>query len=350
MSKIWQILYEAKLTQGNEPSQKDLNSPWYVKTLLAFTGWLAALFVLGFLATALHGLLDNKIALMIFGIFMIGLAYTIFKKEVNDFVEHLGLAISVAGQILIYIAMVELLRESSLSLWLTLMLFQVFLALNIPHYIHRFFSAFIATYASLFVLALLGMPYALTPLFMLIIAYIWLNEFHFKEREKMQAIGYGILLAFLYMQSVRMSQHTPFLWSYNEGFVELWFPSWLGALLSGVIFGFVLMHIVKQYQKTLHNKLKITLLLAVILLVLATLKIPTLLVSIFILILGFNHSNRVFLAVGVASFLFSISSYYYFLNITLLEKAGHLFIFGLLLLLLRWVVFHVVFKKEAKNV
>jgi len=40
---VWPTLLEAGLAEDAEPKTDKLESPWYVKVLLAFSGWLAAL-------------------------------------------------------------------------------------------------------------------------------------------------------------------------------------------------------------------------------------------------------------------------------------------------------------------
>lgn len=349
MKTLWQTLHDEKLVTGEEPNIDTDTSPWYIKTLLAFTGWLAAIFVLAFLATAFNGLIENEIALIIFGIIMIFISYNILKKESSDFVEHLGLAISVAGQILIFIALTMITRDQVILFWTLILVLQVVLILVIPNYIHRFFSAFMATYSFSFLLSFLGMPHTFTPLMLLILAYLWLNEYHFKEIYKMQAIGYGVVIALLYLHSTALRHQIPFFWPHSGHIIPLWFAPWLGTVLSAMVAIYVLRHILEQYNKELFSKLGMITMLTVVLLSLLAVKIPLLMVGLFILILGFYHSNRVLIGLGIVSLLFAISSYYYYLKVTLLEKASMLLLVGVVILLIRWVVFHILLTRKEQN-
>jgi len=48
-TELWNKLSHAQLIQGEQASEIDLESPWFVKILLGFSGWLAALFLLLFM-------------------------------------------------------------------------------------------------------------------------------------------------------------------------------------------------------------------------------------------------------------------------------------------------------------
>ena len=61
-------------------------------------------------------------------------------------------------------------------------------------------------------------------------------------------------------------------------------------------------------------------------------------VAVMIVLLGFSTSNYVLQGLGIVSFLYYISSYYYMLNITLVEKAQILLILGLTMLTARWLL------------
>ena len=73
-------------------------------------------------------------------------------------------------------------------------------------------------------------------------------------------------------------------------------------------------------------------------------------VGIVILVLGFSGANRVLLGLGSVSLLFYISSYYYLLDTTLLDKSLSLFIVGLVLLIIRWLMSHILpIKKGTRH-
>jgi len=72
---VWTSLLEAGLVEGPAPDTTKLETPWYVKVLMAFSGWLAALFLLGFVGTGFLFLVESAPASFIMGALMIGGAY-----------------------------------------------------------------------------------------------------------------------------------------------------------------------------------------------------------------------------------------------------------------------------------
>ena len=102
--ELWGRLQEARLVIGDKPERGEVESPWYVKTLLAFSGWLASIFVFAFLGLAFNSLFDSTPACLVVGGLMILGAFYILRLPKSEFYEHLGLAISLAGQALIAIA------------------------------------------------------------------------------------------------------------------------------------------------------------------------------------------------------------------------------------------------------
>jgi len=58
-NQLWDLLKDENLVEGELPVIKEIDSPWYVKVLLAASGWLAAVFLLGFL-----GFLGNIILVL----------------------------------------------------------------------------------------------------------------------------------------------------------------------------------------------------------------------------------------------------------------------------------------------
>lgn len=77
---------------------------------------------------------------------------------------------------------------------------------------------------------------------------------------------------------------------------------------------------------------------------LSTFMAPYLLGSITILLLGFNVNYRTGIGVGILSVIYSVSRYYYDLDLSLLEKSGVLFGTGLC-----FVLFYIIINKELQN-
>lgn len=332
---LWTMLAQHKLVTGEVPQSQELASPWYIKLLLAISGWLAAAFLLGFLGAGFSQILNSIPASFMLSIILLGIAYTILNQEKNDFLEHLGLAVSLAAQVIIVITLFRYFKGDNTTAWLILAVVQSVLAWLMPNYIHRLFSSYFATTA-LFA-ALWGLKPILIPLFMLAAIYIWIHEFKYpKQIEKMQAFGYGILLSLIHIESSRVFGEVLYGMKHSPYFtIDL---PWLELILTTLVMLYLMIILAKEHKPELTKQLYGALLIAIVALSASAIYIPGIMLGTLIMLLGFNHSNRVLSGIGILALLFYVSSYYYQLHATLLEKSMILGVLGVSLLLGRWLV------------
>ena len=119
--------------------------PWYIGLLLGVSGWLAGLFLLGFVGMLFHP--DTAPEAALAGAILLAAAWGLFKVDRDGaFVTQLALALSIAGQCLMLFAMNE--HEHSLGpIAASALLLQLVLALVMPNALHRTLSTFFATIA-----------------------------------------------------------------------------------------------------------------------------------------------------------------------------------------------------------
>jgi uncharacterized membrane protein len=337
-------LMEAGLVYAEPPTTETPDSPWYVKVLLAFSGWLAAIFLLFFIGLGFHNLVDSKTALCITGLFMIGAAIAgLFRIRDNDFLEHLMLAFSMAGHIMLWAALLQDDRDVVFSYWLA-SVFEALLAIIVPNVLHRIFSSSAAALAMLAAILhsfspnnifyIISTLYANTILFFT--AFLWLNEFCYPlQMKKMQAIAYGFLL-FLIPLNISISTFHDYGNQFLIHWVS-WIP-WINALTSTAIMCYVNRYLLFRTNPTASINLQIAIFTASICVGIVSVWMPGITIGIVLIALGFSASNRVLLGLGIASLLGFISHYYYALHTTLLYKSMTLAIAGVLLLLVRWMI------------
>lgn len=308
-------------------------SPWFVKVLLALGGWFASLFLLGFFFFA-FSILDEPAARLLAGSILVGAAFAVFKRGgTNDFVEHGTLAVSLAGQLLIAFGLGELLNEDA-HLWWALVVLQGILALAMPNFIHRAFSAACAALSFGLAMEEVGMHYLAGGLLLVPVAWIWINEFRFPDKLRaVRAIGYGLVLGLLAIPY--LSRHFG-VFAQNEA--KLFLPPWVGELVASGVLLCLLWFLFKRAASAPPQRTVIMSYVAVLVLCIASFQAYGLSVGAIILLLGFAGSNRLLMTLGVVSLLFSISSYYYLLDITLLAKAQTLMLLGILLLAIRYTL------------
>ena len=122
-----------------------LDRPWYIGLLLGVSGWLAGLFLLGFVALLFQP--DKAPQAAITGAVLLGAAWGLFKADRDGaFVTQLALALSIAGQCLMLFAMNEHARSLG-PIAASALLLQIGLALAMPNRLHRTLSTFFATVA-----------------------------------------------------------------------------------------------------------------------------------------------------------------------------------------------------------
>lgn len=334
--QIWAALEAAGMVKGPAPLMGRAASPWYVKVLLAFSGWLAAFFLLGFLGMGFAILFRNASAAFVVGGIMIGGAYAVLRLPKNEFVEHLGLAVSLAGQALIVFAVFDMSNRDEKMAMLLVAMLQALLAVVMPSYVHRVFSAFAGAVALNFAFALWGWPYVAGGIIMLMSAWCWLNEFGYpRQMEKVRAVGYGLVLALILIKGTTLFGHQTMGWRIARIHAE--FRPWMGEAIAGAVTLYVVWKLLQRYNRGVSEGISIIALLGAFLLCVLSIKVPGIMVGMVIMVLGFAGGNRVLMGLGILSLLFFISSYYYLLEATLLAKSQSLLIVGLLLLSMRWL-------------
>jgi len=340
-NKIWALLQKQGIVQGEQPEYEDLGSPWYVKALLAFSGWLAAIFILGFIGTGFEFILKNSGVAGVVGVMMIAGAFALLRLPANEFVEHLGLATSMAGQILIIYAIFDLANHYQIVAWLLLTMLEVALVALMPNFVHGAVSAMAAAIALAMALTEMHIPYVIGGIVMFGTSFCWLNEFRYPQQmKKIRAVGYGLALALIVLKGTTLFGYRAFGSLFSHQY-ELWAKPWLGELMIGAAALYVVWSLLLRYGQPVKGRLSITTLSATILICALSMNVQGLTVGMVIICLAYFCANRVLLGLGIVSLLFYISSYYYLLDTTLMEKSQSLLVVGLILLFVRWLMLRV---------
>ncbi len=332
---VWNALNQANLVSGEKPGRVMISTPWYIKTLLAMAGWFAALFLLAFLAATFNQLLESALADLIIGSGLILSAYQLLKKQHTEFIEHLGLALSFAGQALVIFAIIQWNYNDGSLNWLAAFLLNTALIFLMPHFVHRVFSSFFASICLIGVMTEYGFIYLSLPLVMFFCAWCWLNEFRYMRWYRyLTALGYGSLFALLCIETSMFFQSNLFFWSDNL-FINQSLLFYCGHILSIAVTIYVTVMIIKNYQP-LTDLTSCYILLMVIVFSVLTVFINGVHMAVMIMVLGLASSHRVLIGLGIAYLLFSICQYYYSLETTLLMKSISLMVLGIVIFSLRW--------------
>lgn len=333
---LWQQLKEQELVTGEYEQPEQVSAPWFVKLLLAFSGWFASLFLLAFFLITMSDLINNTAFCIIPGTVLIVVAYFLLKGNPHEFIEHLMLASSLAGQALIAVVLFsnELL-SSALATWLVILIIQSLLAALMPHYVHRVCSAFFASIAFVVSCHYLNISMIASACLLFLIIILVLHEWRFPKWHKAtEAVSYGVLLLLIPLKaSTNLGYHLSFwLAEQRDAQVATQYFDELLLMLAMVYLVIVLIRR-SEHIFTLNNRIAI--ITATACFCLLSIYASGITVGLAILVLGFSNSNKILQGLGSASLLYYIASYYYLLELTLLEKAGTLLVVGCFLLLIR---------------
>ena len=329
---------------------ENINSPWYIKLLQGFSGWLGAFFFLiffgGFFSTILK--IDiNKypLSLIPVGILLIAIAYNNLKEKQSDFNEQFTLAFSVTGQALIILSIVLFFKNTnSIGIYVFVVLFQAFLVWLIHNYIHRMLSTFFMISASAYIFG----SYLFLLILVSIITWIWMNEFKFKIHKQIESIAYGLTFSLVNLLfSLPFVHNISYIYHKNALFLNT--PLWLIYISSFASLSYIVYLILKDLDKLNDKKVLISSMIVVLFISIITSQIQGLIICIILLLIGFAHSFKLLIGLGIFGTIAFISNYYYYTGETLLDKSILLAILGLVFLAI-YFVFKFVFKKEIKNV
>lgn len=149
-----QELLSALQTRGIVPADAGLSTtapamtiprPWYISLLSGVSGWLAGIFMLGFVALLFRP--DSAGAAAISGVVLLSAAWGLFKADREGaFTSQLALALSIAGQCLMLFALNEH-PQSIAAIAGTATVLQAAMVLLMPNPLHRTMSTLFAMIA-----------------------------------------------------------------------------------------------------------------------------------------------------------------------------------------------------------
>lgn len=327
---LWEKLQEADLVQGQAPRIDSVSSPWYVKILLALSGWLGAIFLLGFLLVSFSSFFNNTVSALIISLLLIIIANRILVTATNEFYEHLALASSFAGQILFLTLTFQ--WEDSVLAWGAVGLLQVALVFLMPSFLHRVFSTLFAALSFSQSLTIIGAPYLFGALLIFPVTWICLKEFSFiKQYKRVKGIMYGLVIAMLLLEcSYIFTSGDPYLLGKTSE-VMIQITDFLSSIIYISALLFVTWQLLTSNHINTNTRFSKVLLLLTFVLGLATFKAPGLGVGLVVIVLAFAHCNRVMMGLGIIALLFYSSAYYYLIEDTLLFKSGILFFIAFVL-------------------
>jgi len=320
--------YDEKAILEEYQIQGENKSSLTIKILSIFGGFLAMLAFLGFLA--LTGLYNSEFGLLIFGIGFIISAIWLNKEYDKLITDTFSISIYVIGFALLAFGLTQLEVDKNITTILIgiIALCSLFITQN---YILSFLSVlvFCGCFLSLIILNdFYNLVHLYIAFITLMLAYFFLNEAKIissnrKLSKLYNPIRIGLLISLLFgLVAIGKRHLIPISQNYF----------WLSSIIMILVILYLVHSIIKINEiKSVRSKIQIYILSCLILI--STIFSPSISGAIVIVLLSFLVNYKTGIIIGIISFIYFISQYYYDLNFTLLTKSIILFSSGIVFLL-----------------
>ena len=340
-AELWARLAADGLVQGALPEEKSAQGPWFVRVMLGIAGWIGALFLLGFVGIGFVFIFENSGFSLLAGAACCGAGYGLFRSlPDNHFAEQFGLALSLAGQLLIAFGIAQIIGARSPALYFAIALVQAALAYAVPHFLHRVLASAGGGIAFALGLSVVPLPGFAAPLLCAGLAWVWLDAGRWAARGALwRPVGYGLLVALLLVEAFRTSG------------VADWFgigqrsTAWLaahgpllGRILGASVLAFVATVLIRREKLATGSRAELAAFGGAAAAALASVAMPGLAAALVVLLLGFAVISRIIMALGLLGLLGFVSHFYYSLHASLLAKSAMMAATGIVLLLVHFAI------------
>jgi uncharacterized membrane protein len=340
--QLWQSLAQAAIVSGEIPApgktQRSVNQAWYIRVMLGFSGWLGALFLMGFIGIAFTMLRENMIMGICIGLTLCTVAYVIFRAgSDNDFVLQLALALSMAGQGFVVFSLFQKSSQNHALIFAAILLFEILLVVVMPNFIHRFLSAVSAVYAAYFLFQELKLFGLTSGIVAILLTTLWWSPRCLRQPEVWRPIGFALALTLLTTEGSRLF---PLVMLQNAD--AWWFKH--GWYLAGTLVNLALLSttlLVLRREGVRWSSLPALLALSGTLILCGFGYVaPGLSPALLLILIAYSVGEKLLLGLGLFSLLSFLSHYYYQLQVSLLYKSIVLASLALLLLVVRCYLNH----------
>jgi len=305
-------------------------SPWYVRLFVGLSAWIAAILLIGFLFIA-NILTDDQVALIFGAVFcLIAVGLNRFGPR-NDFLGQLGLALSLAGQILFTLGLSSIFDYEFVPTALGLIGFEIVLLWLYQSQLHRAISTLVIFGAILSILLEEDIMEAVHALIFVLGAGF--AAIHYKDEhlrltgieDLIRPVSYSMAIFLLGLMVLPLLDDFDLQW-------------WITAVLSLIILIFLILQVVKSLGLGLRSGAVPWLLVGSVVLLVPAIRMPGILGALIVLVAGFWRSDRPMIGIASAFLVFYLGAYYYSLEWTLLVKSFALMGTGAILFLLRFIL------------
>ena len=350
--ELWQTLLNKDLVNSDTAPESLLASPWYMIAAQMLGGWVASLFLLGFVMLFVSSTSDITESFISFGgVLTLGcLAYYRLGQNRQEFILQMIFAFSLCGQIMLLFGTFESLESSNDTL--IAVIFFITFAIHwiaIPHKANQFIAALAMIPSLLAILVINHLSLLILPLLVLSLVIIWTQLYRWPQHyQRIRMLGYAVSVSLL-LVNFMLSEVSDTMELPN---VLIALSSSLSDYLAIVISLLSALWLINQIYNQLHSasnadsnqvikvrpRNKLMVILAAILIGLLSLVMSGLSAALLMLLLGYFYNERKLVVISVCALLAFIGMYYYSLHIDLFDKSLWLMTSGIMLLLLRFAM------------
>ena len=338
---LWQRLQHCDLVEGTPPAVTSIEAPWYVRVMLGVAGWIGSFFLLGFVGVGFSFVMQSAAASLLVGAFVCGGAFALFNRNrESDFVTQFGLAVGLAGQMLLIFGLAELFERNDALLYGAVFVVEILLTIVMPNFIYRVMTSLVAAIALAFALNSAGIYGVAAGITTAGFALVWMQDVRWgRFSEICRPVGYGLALSML-LYRVGFLWGRAFWWprSHNGvNWISVYMP-WLGKALVVAVFLAVVFILLKRLHISVASGAGLVTLGLASLVMSTSFQAPGIAQALLIVLVGFAVCNRTLLGLGLLALGGFLSNYYYMMQSTLLEKAILLLCLGAALLVSRLIL------------
>ena len=336
----WQSWFDAGLVRDAQlpvPTGGADSSPWYIRLILGICGWLGGLLLLVFIGFAWFSTMEET-GIGLVGVVLIAVAYGIYRVAKSELGDQFALALSLAGQIAIGVALFDGKEVSHVWACFGVGALQLILMWVMPNPVHRSLSALFAMTALDMGFFVRGLPSPLPVVAAWLTATFWMDESRWQLRlgERFVPIATGVTLAGLLGLAPFAFHEFSFFFDTVGG--ELPPSLWYLFRVLPVVGALVWVWAVWRWTEQVAWRLRAPALVLSLLMAVAGWWMPGMSLGLLVLLLGFARGRPALMGLGAAAGLVHLSMFYYSLASTLLVKSISLVVLGVVLLLAGWAL------------
>lgn len=308
-------------------------SPWYIRSMIAFGAWVASLFLMFFIGGLGAMFFDHRSGLIAAALITLVLVTALRQNTKAEFAQHLLLAFVLGAQLLLAFGLAESEHDTTtVVLWLIVT--QVALLLTYLDRILRFLAV-IAIVVELVLLIFTAKHYLyLHGLIMLLaVSAVWLAQVESRWFANHWASLYAPLYhAVLVALMGVMLISTLYIIPDWHRILHLPKP-WIAALAMGTVLLYMVQRILRHSSYPVRDAIHLFVYAGTLGFILLSWRAPGLVTALLVMLLGFHYANRFVVGLAIAFFGMFLTVFFYGIEVSLLHKSYTLMGAGALLLL-----------------